>query len=104
MSTPRVYLTGWEVNTEFENLVTNTDYVCNTSNQFSEYRIPLSNFGNISVPEMHLSIVDESSGNNWTYAAVPSTSFIDGINPDYTRYYSFDFYSEKAPNANVPTE
>lgn len=35
----------------------------------------------------------------WSWSAVPDASFVDGYNPEYTRYLSFDLTSPAPPNS-----
>ena len=48
--------------------------------------------------KVHINMLIEESGNDWSYAAVPSTSFMDGADRDYGKYFEFDLTSSQAPN------
>ena len=72
------------------------------SGSFVELRVPLAKLGNPSTVRVHLNMVNESNGGEWTYAGVPSTSFQDGLDPDYGKFFSFDLTSAKAPKDYLP--
>jgi hypothetical protein len=55
-----------------------------------------------STVSFHLSMVDDESMGEWTWDAVPSVSFVNGYNPQYTRYLEFDRFSAAAPNTYTP--
>lgn len=49
---------------------------------------------------VHMNMLIEGGGADWTYAGVPSTSFTDGKNPSFGKYFEFDLANTtKAPNA-----
>ena len=55
--------------------------------------------------KVHMNMLIEQSGAEWTYAGVPSTSFSpDGPNPAmFSKYYEFDLADlAKAPNTYAP--
>ena len=42
----------------------------------------------------------EGNDSDWTWAAVPSDSFVDGRDPDFHKYFEFDLANgSKAPNS-----
>jgi hypothetical protein len=47
-------------------------------------------------------MISDLTGYEWTWGGVPSVSFMDGINPNITGYYSFDFGSPLSPDSMVP--
>lgn len=52
---------------------------------------------------VHMNMLIEGGGNDWTYAGVPSTSFVDGNDPNFGRYFEFDLNDTvKAPNSYTP--
>ena len=69
---------------------------------FLEMRIPMVDIGSPPTARVHISLVNESSGFEWTYAGVPATSFIDGFDPDYGHYFEFDRNSDQAPISYPP--
>jgi hypothetical protein len=69
---------------------------------YLEFRVPLSELGFPTKLDVHLSMINEASHVEWTWAAVPSASISDSYNPTYTQYYEFDFSSSTAPNAYEP--
>ena len=72
------------------------------SGNFVELRIPRADVGDPASVRMHLNMVNETFGSEWTWAAVPSVSFLDGYDPDFTRYFEFDFDSTAVPNGYSP--
>ena len=69
---------------------------------FVELRIPLADIGSPATLDVHLSMLNEASGGEWTWSGVPSTSFADGVDPDYTHYYSFDLNGLGKPTSYTP--
>ena len=72
------------------------------SGSFVEMSVARAAIGNPSRLKVHMSMIIEAPGSEWTYAGVPSTSFTDGANRNYTKYYDFDLGSAQAPNAYAP--
>ncbi len=71
--------------------------------QFLEWRVPRADlFATARVVRVHLSMLNEQAGIESTWAGCPSTSFVDGLDPDYTKYFEFDLGESKAPNAYTP--
>jgi|GEM_PF-4087753 len=56
---------------------------------YVEIRIPFADIEAPTTVPFHMAIVDEAAGTPKTYAGVPSSSFTDGPDPDYTKYYEF---------------
>lgn len=72
-------------------------------NSFLEVAIPLSALGNPSKVKLHVSMINEASGGEWTYSAMPSTSITDGVDPNYSKYFEFDLAdTTKTPNQYAP--
>ena len=69
---------------------------------FVEMRIPRSDLGYPVTVKLHLCMLNEQNMSEWTYAGVPSTSFVDGVDPNYGKYFSFDLTSPKKPKDYVP--
>jgi hypothetical protein len=72
------------------------------SGSFVELRIPRSDIGSPTTLELHLSLINEADGGEWTWAGVPSTSFTDAVAPDYGTYYSFDLGGAGVPTSYGP--
>jgi len=56
----------------------------------------------LGADELHALLINEAAGSEWSYAAVPSTSFVDRYDPDYSHYFSFDLTSSLGPNGYTP--
>jgi hypothetical protein len=68
------------------------------SGSFVEMAIPLVNIGSPSTVSLHMAMLHEQTPNDeWTWAGVPTGSFTDGFDPDYTKYYDFDLTGSIAP-------
>lgn len=70
---------------------------------FMEMSITRSAIGSPSTLKVHMNMLIEGGGSDWTYAGMPSTSFVDSLNPSFTRYFDFDLSNTtKAPNSYTP--
>jgi hypothetical protein len=71
---------------------------------FMELSITRALLGSPLTLKVHMSMLIEQAGAEWTYSGVPSTSFTDGKAPaSFTKYYEFDLANTtKAPNAYAP--
>jgi len=69
---------------------------------FVELSIPLADIGSPTVVQVHLSMINELTMSEWSWAGVPDTSFVDGYDPDYTRYFDFDLSAAAAPSSYTP--
>lgn len=69
---------------------------------YMELRIPLASIGSPSTVDVHLNMISDSMGGEWSYAAVPASSFTDGWDPDYGKFYQFDFSAAIAPSEYTP--
>ena len=61
--------------------------------------------GSPSTIDLHMCMINEDVGppdGQWSYAAVPSNSFVDSKDPDYEHYFHFDRSSSTAPNDYSP--
>jgi hypothetical protein len=77
--------------------------VAQRKNCFFEVAIPRAAIGNPTTVKVHVSMINEASGSEWTYSAMPSTSLTDGLDPNYGKYFSFDLGdTTKAPNQYTP--
>jgi hypothetical protein len=72
------------------------------SNQWLEMRIPLAELGSPTTVDVHLSMINEAAMAESTYAGVPDTSFTDGLDRNYSHYFSFDLSGATPPNAHSP--
>jgi hypothetical protein len=72
------------------------------SGNYLEMRIPLADIGSPTSINLHICMINEAGGIEWTSAAVPYSSFSDGYNPNYSKYYSFDFTLSAKPNSYSP--
>lgn len=72
------------------------------SGSYVEIRAPLTDIGSPATVRLHISMVNATDTTEWTYAGVPDSSFADGNDPDYTKYYEFDLSGAQAPNAYSP--
>ena len=80
--------------------VSASDY--SKSNDYFEMRIPLSSIGNPSKLKVHVNMLNETPGSEWTYGGVPANSFSDSYDPDYLHYYHFDFSGSVKPTGYIP--
>ena len=72
------------------------------SGSFVEFRIARADLGSPSSIRVHLCMLSTAAFAEWSYAAVPSLSFVDSYDPDYTRYFDFDLLSPAVPAAYPP--
>lgn len=70
------------------------------SGNYVELRIPRNDIGDPDEIDLHLDMINEPG--TWTYAGVPSTSFVDGADRDFTQHFHFDLTSDVAPNLYTP--
>jgi len=55
----------------------------------------LVDLGNPDHLEIHISRIR----NGWTWDGIPTTSFTDSYDPDYTTFYRFDLNSPMSPSS-----
>jgi hypothetical protein len=67
---------------------------------FVELRIPLVDIGSPTTLSVVLDMINEQAGGEWSYAAVPSTAFTDGYDPNFAKYLFLDLQGSVAPNAS----
>jgi len=72
------------------------------SGNYVEISVPLTDIGSPATVRLHISMVNATDTAEWTYAGVLDSSFADGNDPDYTKYYEFDLSGVQAPNAYSP--
>lgn len=66
---------------------------------FVEMALARLDFGSATSIKVVWSMMREKNGQEWTWAGVPSTSIVDGKDPDYTKYFEFNLDADTAPNA-----
>lgn len=71
------------------------------SGTFLEMRIPRSDLGDPATLKVHMSMINEAGGGEFTFAGVPAGSFTDAVDPDYTKYFDFDLNGSALPAAYV---
>ncbi|MHC4647623.1 MAG: hypothetical protein ACYTBJ_19325 [Planctomycetota bacterium] len=69
---------------------------------YIEMRIPLADIGSPAAVSAHLSMTNETVASEWTFAGVPSTSFSDAYDPDYSSYFQFDLTAASPPGDYSP--
>ena len=69
---------------------------------YVELRIPRVDLGAPDQISLAMAMINETQNSEFTFAGVPSTSFTDGYDPDWTGYYSFDLTDDQAPAAYSP--
>ena len=77
---------------------------CETKSQFVECRVARTSLGSPTKLAMHVSMVKETSGAEWTYAGAPQTSFTDGKDPNYTKYFELDLDDPSTPPNASPVK
>ena len=65
-------------------------------------RIPIASIGSPDKLKVHLNMLNATPGNEWSWGAVPSTSFVDGYDPDYIKYFEFNLKDNVMPNQYSP--
>ena len=71
------------------------------SGSFIEMRVALADIGAPMYADVHMCLLSEEAFSELSWAAVPSTSFVDGYDPDYTQFFQFDLLGSTVP-ADVP--
>ena len=70
--------------------------------KFVEMGVSRTALGSPSKIQVVMNMLIEN-GNDFTYAGVPSTAFMDKIDPDFLHYFEFDLTDlSKAPNTYLP--
>jgi len=69
---------------------------------YAELKLSRLDFDFPAKVQVVFSMVREAAGNEWTWAAVASTSLVDGKDKSYTKYFEFDFASAGPPNSVTP--
>lgn len=68
---------------------------------YLEMRIPLADIGNPTQLPVHINLINEQGGGEWTFAGTPSTSFTDGYDQNYSAYYDFAIGGGLVPTAHA---
>lgn len=72
-------------------------------NTFMEMSVKRSAIGATGKIAVHMNMLVECDSKDWTFAGVPSTSFTDGKDPTFGKYFEFDLANTtKAPNTYAP--
>ena len=75
----------------------------NNTGSFVELRIPLEDIGSPAAHlRVHVCMINAAQFSEWSYAAVPSGSFVDSFDPDYSKYFDFNLTASTEPNDYVP--
>jgi hypothetical protein len=86
--------------------VANVPIVSARQNKFMEMSITRASIGATGKLKVHMNMIVEDPpppDQQWTFAAVPSTSLTDGPDRDYTKYFEFDLAdTTKAPGSYTP--
>ena len=69
---------------------------------YLEMRIPLADLGVTGKVDVHLCMLNEAQGGEWTYAGAPSSSFADSFDPNYAKYFEFDLTAPGTPGSYAP--
>ncbi len=70
---------------------------------FMEGSISRAQIGNPPTVKIHMSMINEKASGQWTFAGVPESSFEDGVDPDYSKYFEFNLADgSKAPSSYTP--
>lgn len=69
------------------------------SGNYVEFRVPRSLIGSPTGVNVHMSMINEQPFAEGTYSGVPSTSFFDGYDRDYGKYFHFNLLSPNAPSS-----
>ncbi len=69
---------------------------------FIEMRFPRADFGSPATVDVHLSMINEAGGGEFTFAGLPKASFLDSVDPDYTKFFAYDFDGCAAPSTYLP--
>jgi hypothetical protein len=67
-----------------------------------ELAIPLAALDVSTQLDLHLAWVDDRLGLDRTEGGVPATSFADGADPNYARYYRFELATSTVPSSYTP--
>ncbi len=80
--------------------VANVPIVAAKQGTFMEMSVTRAAIGATGKLKVHMNMIVEDPqppDQNWTFAAVPSTSLVDGPDRDYTKYFEFDLTDTTTP-------
>jgi len=66
---------------------------------YVEIALPLAQLGSPTTINFAMAMLNQS-GDGWTFAGVPSTSFVDGNTPNFGKYFTFDLQGSTVPSAH----
>jgi hypothetical protein len=69
---------------------------------FAEMNIPLGTLGSPTTLRVHVSMINEAPGAEWTWSGIPASSFTDGLDPNYGHYFEFNLAGGAAPASYAP--
>lgn len=72
------------------------------SGNFVEMRIPLADIGSPSTLDVVMYMINDTSSAEWSFAAVPSSAFTDGYDPDPAHHFTFDLAGATVPADHGP--
>jgi hypothetical protein len=72
------------------------------SGDLLEMRVARSDLDDPQTLELHLGLLRETMFDEATWAACPEGSYVDGYDPEYTQYWSFDLSGSDAPGDHDP--
>ncbi len=70
---------------------------------FVEMRVAWANLDNPDLLDVHLGMLREQAFNEASWAAVPGSSYVDGYDPNYTKYFEFDVLGSTLPADHDPS-
>lgn len=73
-----------------------------SSGDFVELRVPWTELGDPAYLDLHLGLLREESFNEWSWAAVPEASYVEGYDPDYAQFFQFDLAGSTTPADTPP--
>ncbi len=92
-------LQEWD-GTAFTSITTTT--ATSHCGNYLELAIPLAEIGVTTTLDLHMGIIREEANNEASWAPVPSTSYGDGYDPDYTTYFHFVLTAPEVPGSYTP--
>jgi hypothetical protein len=79
-----------------------SDWAVSVPKQTFEFSIPLVNLGVSTILETSMAWVDNPIGQTSTEGAVPAASFVDGLDPNYSKYFKFILNTPTLPSSYPP--
>lgn len=72
------------------------------SGTFVELRLPWSEIGDPAYLDLHVGMLNELPGSEWSWAAMPEGSYMDSYDPDYGQYLQIDRSGSTLPADLLP--